>query len=99
MDNGLGRIYAGVSSHAPARGATNKIEDMPSYAKEFQVMPPRGGQRLPRSQAQKFRLFQVMPPRGGQLNSFIRIFCIFHVSSHAPARGATFSTPFVPGSP
>ena len=80
--------WTGVSSHAPARGASAVWE--PSFTvKVFQVMPPRGGHPYKAYNNHILRWFQVMPPRGGHPKADALLGYTGEVSSHAPARGAS----------
>ena len=91
----VGRELADLSIHAPARGATLISARMSlDSVFAFQSTHPRGVRRSSRScsRAQR-RYFQSTHPRGVRQESAN----ILHISSalsiHAPARGATHSSP------
>ena len=82
--------YLIVSSHAPARGATVLRGHQKPIESCFKSCPREGGNHRLAAPSPRFTLFQVMPPRGGQPISWKKAFASRLVSSHAPARGATF---------
>ena len=62
------RVRAGVSIHAPARGATLNGRDSRKLM-QFQSTPPRGGRRFDQATLDALKQFQSTPPRGGRPNS------------------------------
>ena len=57
---------AGVSIHAPARGATISTAAWPRDWTKFQSTPPRGGRRVDVDGCPSDYGFQSTPPRGGR---------------------------------
>ncbi len=86
---------AAVSTHAPARGATEAQRHV-GHCLKFQPTRPRGArpilEALPLWQA----LFQPTRPRGARLWINGQRHPSRHVSTHAPARGATVRHPPAP---
>ncbi len=58
------RADAGVSIHAPARGAT-AVGPGDRHGQQFQSTPPRGGRRSGLTGSSRSSRFQSTPPRGG----------------------------------
>ena len=56
----------GVSSHAPARGATSSRSAPCYHHRCFKSCPREGGNLTAKSVEVCVKAFQVMPPRGGQ---------------------------------
>ena len=57
---------ASVSSHAPARGATDEYKRIMEDAMSFKSCPREGGNSWLKAACVRAIKFQVMPPRGGQ---------------------------------
>ena len=86
------RFVVNVSTHAPARGATNKVTAHRILRVQFQLTRPRGA-RPPRP-AVRQPLAQVSthaPARGATWRRHGATRKRVRVSTHAPARGATHS--------
>ena len=90
-DDDVGGVADGVSTHAPARGATPGLRVTPLRGTSFQLTRPRGARRRPWSRRCSARRFNSRAREGRD-----RITSVIHapqdVSTHAPARGATPSS-------
>ena len=77
-----------VSTHAPARGATN--QGRRSFAgPRFQPTRPRGARRSESQDILNIHQFQLTRPRGARPVRGVAVAVGVDVSTHAPARGAT----------
>ena len=80
-----------VSIHAPARGATVQWPCHYFCHNLFQFTPLREGRQDTGRTLDTWQKFQFTPLREGRPGGLESILGIFHVSIHAPARGATRS--------
>ena len=87
------RIRLVVSIHAPARGATWTVEFTGTYAGKFQSTLPRGERLQPSDENDSKGGFNPRSRAGSDGRPRGRRHVLVRVSIHAPARGATTSSP------
>ena len=79
-----------ISIHAPARGATRLLTDKEFKRLEFQSTHPRGVRRIYWSWCSMARQhFNPRTREGCDRPLIVFLSSLFHISIHAPARGAT----------
>ena len=84
--------FAGISIHAPARGATRSKPNFYPDHKKFQSTLPRGERQKPNVREYLRHLISIhAPARGATSNRRMQCFSV-SISIHAPARGATKET-------
>ena len=81
-------VYARVSIHAPARGAT-PLQGFIAHAIQFQSTRPRGARLATGYKGAYEAKFQSTRPRGARPECELHFRHFERVSIHAPARGAT----------